>query len=444
MAKNWQDGSADQDVAFCNWNLDGDRGYGYKTWEGVPFTVAKGETDGILKGFEKISIVENQDFSTWTNIIDKSESQNIFKAVFEREYYINNKKIGFGIISPLIISEDNIPSIYTTIDGLQKLASSWPDSVLAARLTPTGNEFLENFYFCNGLTTTPSAAARACIALQMTLKSAPSITEIYENIKIKLIHNYTSAKYGDLSMVVDLIEAAPGDYLDSLIITKQFKNGEPPPPCRNPTQLAFLAILYQGMKSSRKIILSGHSQGAMISANAIIWFASMGQGERTYLRKCVRVLHLEPEIVWETRNLIRSLVERYLVYVMNDKDPEGIDIAAEMFGGQYPLMPPVARSIANSAISKQTLASDLFSLDVDRIRKSSRNVEDKLNTLVDAYNELAHHLPIQLQVIAGNIAKNQFRTDPATLGSNNQSINLSTAAAINPSSIKVRNFFIGQ
>ena len=27
-------GDGTQQVVFTNWNLDGDRGYGYKTWEG--------------------------------------------------------------------------------------------------------------------------------------------------------------------------------------------------------------------------------------------------------------------------------------------------------------------------------------------------------------------------------------------------------------------------
>jgi hypothetical protein len=49
-------------------------------------------------------------------------------------------------------------------------------------------------------------------------------------------------------------------------------------------------------------------------------------------------------------------------------------------------------------------------------------------------------MPVQLPIIATDITADRFRTDPGTLA--NPTVQLSTAAALNRTSVRVRDFFM--
>ncbi len=439
-----------QDVVFCNWNLDGDRGYGYKSWDGVPFTVLKDEMDGAIDGNEALSEVVAQNYSVWTKVVEDDQQEH--GSRYESETYVNGKSFDQTLLSSLNISERYIPAMFRRPGSMAAVPlNRWLSMVPRRFLLHTATGF-NNFFFCNGLTSTPSSSIRCTIALQKLLNRA--FSEIAtRKFNIKLIHNYTSPDFGDLCMLADLVEAipgdaVPGDYLSAILNTKAILDGTALQVVRNPTQVAIIALLHHGMNQDIPLILSGHSQGCIITANAIMVFSSLGQGHRDYLADKVRFFQMEPELLIGTRRLMRGLLKQSLVYIMNNSDPHGTDMLLEAGAGDFPGIPGQPGGLLLEGASMAALRDaftdpNLLNIEFyEKLLEIVNGAGNDLTALVNyasRVNMRAHYMPVQFEVIENDIAADNFRTDPGSLI--DRTVQLSTANSVNESSVKVREFF---
>jgi hypothetical protein len=322
----------------------------------------------------------------------------------------------------------------------------WLSMVPRRFLLHTATGF-NNFFFCNGLTSTPSSSIRCTIALQKLLNRAFSGIAS-RKFNIKLIHNYTSPDFGDLCMLADLKEAIPGDYLSAILNTKAIRDGNPLQDVANPTQVAIIALLHHGMDQDIPLILSGHSQGCIITANAIMVFSSLGQRHRDYLAEKVQFFQMEPELLIGTRRLLRGLLKKSLVYIMNDSDPHGTDMLLEAGAGDFPGIPGQPGGLllegAGMAALRDAFADpDLLNIEFyEKLLDIVSGTGNDLTALigyVTRVNMRAHYMPVQFEVIENDIAIDNFRTDPGSLV--DRTVQLSTANSVNDSSVNVREFF---
>jgi len=437
------------DVVFCNWNLDSDRGYGYKTWDGVPFTVVAGEMDGAIGGNEDLSEIVAQNYSVWTKVRedDGGDSQ------YESEVYLNEKVFARTLLSALNISENYIPAMFRRPELMAAVPIDRWINLVPWRFRITTETGFNNFFFCNGLTTTPSSGIRSTIKLQKVLNRALSGTA-EPKFNIKLIHNYTSPDFGDLHSLGDLLEAIPGDYLSTILNEAAIRGGTPLREVTNPTQVAIIALLHHGMHQDIPLMLSGHSQGCMITSNAIMVFSSLGQQYRDYLAENVRFFQMEPELLIGTRRLLRTLLKQSLVYIMNDSDPLGTDLLLEAGAGEHAGMPwqPAGLLLDGDTMTelRDTFAnSDLLNIEFyTQLQNIVNAASNDLTAIIGYANHLdkmkllrAHFMPAQLTVIENDIRHNNFRTDPGTLAAGNRMDQLSTSNSLNATSVNVRDFF---
>ncbi|HKO42442.1 MAG TPA: zinc dependent phospholipase C family protein [Pyrinomonadaceae bacterium] len=438
-----------QDVVFCNWNLDSDRGYGYKTWDGVPFTVVPGEIDGAIDGNEDFSEVLAQNCSVWTEVRENDDGN----SKYESEVYVNAKTFRQTLLSPLNISEHYIPAMFRRPELMAAVPIDRWISLVPWRFRVTTESGYNNFFFCNGLTTTPSSGIRSTIKLQKVLNGGFGDNAEYK-FNIKLIHNYTSSDLGDFHQVGDLLEAVAGDYLSTILNEAAISDGGALPEVKNPTQVAIIALLHHGMNQDIPLILSGHSQGCMITANAIMVFSSLGQRYRDYLVDRVRFFQMEPELLIRTRRLLRTLLKQSLVYIMNNSDPLGTDMLLEAGAGEEPGMPwqPAGLALDGDGMRavREALA-DPDPLNIEFYTGLERIVSgafDDLTAIIGYVRHLdmnnllrAHFMPAQLTVIESDIRDNNFRTDPGTLDPGDRMSQLSTSDSLNNTSVNVRDFF---
>ncbi|MBK9147139.1 MAG: zinc dependent phospholipase C family protein [Flavobacteriales bacterium] len=434
-----------EDVAFCNWNLDGDRGYGYKSWDGIPFTAIPGEIDGAIDGNEDLAEVRQQGFSVWTSVAETGTGTGR-RSRYTPEVYVGNKETRHTLLSALNISEQFVPSMFTdpermTGTRIQRWSAMVPERLAILTASP-----FTNMFFCNGMTTTPSSGIRSTMALQKTLNGA------FEGIAdtafhLKHLHNYTSLEWGDHYKIADLVQSIGVDYLSSLMNTDAVLSGGTPRSVVNPTQVAAMALLHHGMEQDIPLVLCGHSQGCMITANAVLVFSTLGQGHRDYLKNKVKLFHLEPELIISTRLLLRDLVRGYLVYIMNNSDPMGSDLLMEAASGPFPLIPGqpgglvregAGMAALNALMSDPDPLSIEFYTNLAAVASGTGNDLTELMGYISRVNMTAHFMPVQLPIIAEDIRRDRFRTDPGTLS--NGRVQLSTANTLNATSIRVREF----
>lgn len=445
---------------YCNWNLDGDRGYGYKSWDGVPPTTLKDEIIPAVQNItESRAELVKQKFKTWSSV--KTTANN--ESDYQPEIYTNGKTFADTIITAMNISEYNIPPSFfnfSTTTGTDEWIK-----LLPKHLEPTGKTFNENFYFVNGMATTSNSGIRSCMAFQHVLNesfanaNARDNTTLPQNLRPKLLLNYTAQENGFLRAPYDLGQSILKDLLNSLIINEAIKKGKKVVYNEmNPTTVGVLALLHFGMKNDKKLLISGHSQGCIITANALMCFAETGTANRDYLKEKVKVLHFEPEIVISYRAKIRANVKEYLVYMMNVNDPNGSDILTEMGGGDVPVVPLQAGSfVENVTDASQLLAAfenpDFLNIEYykDLFTKLQTGKNDYLGMLkfwndkfVSPFlngNLKAHFIPTQFEVLKADIRLNRFRVDPGLLAPAQRDQQLSVTTG-NTGGINVRDFFM--
>jgi hypothetical protein len=434
-------------IAFCDWNLDGDRGYGYKAWEGVPFTVWPGEIDDAINGNEPLEEVVQQNYAVWTRARESEAGGSIVTA-YENEVYVGNKPPDSTLLAALNISEHYIPAMFMQPARMSGVPINRWVSLVPPRFRLSSATLFSNIFFCNGATTTPSSGMRCTMALQKTLNAS------YQGIakhpfRLRHLHNYSSPDRGDLFKLSDLIQAIPGDYLGSMQNREAIVSGSALRDVTNPTEVAVIALLHHGMERDMPLVLSGHSQGTMITANAVMVFSSLGNAHRDYLRHHVKLFHMEPELIIGVRELLRDLVKEYLVYIMNDSDPAGTDLLVEATSGPFPLIPGQPGGLIATGSGVAAIANTLANpnlLDItfyQGLAAIATGVNTDVTALIGYTMNLGmagHYMPVQLPIIATDITADRFRTDPGTLA--NPTVQLSTPAALNGTSVAVRPFFL--
>lgn len=464
--------SGAEEWVYCNWNLDGDRGYGYKTWDGIPFTVIPDEIGGVLDraDTERAEYV-TQNFSVWTfanTVIDPAGNRSSeyiseryvgIKGNLDGTPSLDDKTFDDTIIATLNISEVTIPNIFTEAPYWDN-SQEWVD-IVPQRLKVNSESLLQNFVFINGLATTPSAGMRSKMVLERALKDAYG----NDQFDIRFLHNYSSLDVGDMHLLFDLKEGILDDYLYGINATAAISNGFGPaslPRIANPTQIAIMALLHHGMVNDIPLMISAHSQGAIISGNAILAFSSVGQPQRDYLMSKVRLFHMEPEILKSVRKLIQSLLSKYLVYIVNQGDgiagANGLpasDILPELLSGDAPGLPLLPSALVTQSPNTTNFINTISSPDlldvqfyVDLLAEVGSGGNDLLMAIstmlsMDNMDLKVHFLPNQMMLLTRDIQQKHFRTDPAFITGYNQNTHLSTTAPIpGAHSVNVNEFFL--
>jgi len=438
-----------EDVVFCNWNLDGDRGYGYKSWDGIPFTVAGGEMDGAISGNESLEQVLIQDFAV-TSKVKEVVNGRVLTSKYESEIYIDDKSFTDSLIAVMDISEEYIPKMFKSGNLIPETTTERWINLVPTRFKLHTGTFFNNSFFCNGILTTPCSGLRSNIDLQLAINKGLVQINNRNRYNVKLLHNYTALSAGNFRPLVDVGQAF-FDYMANLLINHNINIGceFPIPDVINPTQISVMALLHHFKKEDLPLLLSGHSQGTIIIANAIMAFSTLGKSHRDFLKQKVKVLHMEPEILNVNRANLRSLVKEYLVYIMNASDLAGTDVLIEMTGGDFPLIPGQTRGLVTNSDTLDKLGQlfsnpDLLNLEyyseiLSTIGTSGNTDIVRLIDYLSTINMGAHFIPNQLSLITNDISNNLFRTDPGVLS--NPSQQLSTLGTLDSSSINVRNFF---
>jgi len=286
-----------------------------------------------------------------------------------------------------------------------------------------------------------------------------------DQFDIRFLHNYSSLEVGDMRFLFDLKEGILDDYLYAINATAAISSGfgsASLPRIVNPTQIAIMALLHHGMVNDIPLMISGHSQGAMISGNAILAFSSVGQPQRDYLMTKVRLFHMEPEILKSVRKLIQSLLSKYLVYIINQGDgipgANGLpasDILPELLSGDAPGLPLLpsalvtqSPNIANfiNTINNPDLLNVQFYVDLlAEVGTGGNDLLMAISTMLsmDNMDLKVHFLPNQMMLLTQDIQQKHFRTDPAFITSYNQNTHLSTTVPIpGAHSVNVSDFFL--
>lgn len=450
-------------IIFCNWNLDGDRGYGYKCWDGVPPTAYRGEIEGAAENNTESAIeLFAQNFKCWTSVDQDLSSP--FRSHYNSPVYVESKSFKNLFASPIKISQLAIPSdffdfsIFPEPIRWQKLVPEY------LKIVPGGRQ--KNYYFVNGMATTRSSGIRSAKSLQHTintgLAASPGFDKSINTIHIRSLMNYTDHPTYNIGTVKDIYESVVDGLVYSLLLDDAIDKGKKNPVFKDPTIVSILALLHHCAAENEQITLCGHSQGSILLGVAIILFSQTSTRHAAYLKSKVKLMQMEPEITISFRNKIRDTVEEYLVYIMNASDPNGTDILTELASGEFPLMPNQTK--LNLSDPNLLSLRDLFEnprlLDVtyyadlrDKFSATGNDIGAYIGLWQKFYENgfdlRPHFMPSQQIVIADDFLNNRFRTDPGTLlsSSSNSLISmrttqLSTAAAINTKSINVRDFFM--
>lgn len=447
-------------AVYCNWNLDGDRGYGYKSWDGIPPTALKGEVISAMQNLtERRTELVKQRFKTWSTVQTTTSNESDYQP----EIYIDNKSFADSLITAMNISEANIPSSFFNFSTTTS-TDEWI-KLLPKRLEPNGSTFNENFYFINGMATPANSGIRVAMSIQHILNegfkntNARENTSLPENLRVKLLLNYTAQELGDLNNIADVGQSVLKDLLNSIAINTAIDKGSRIKYDEmNPTTVGVLALLHFGMKNDKPLIISSHSQGCIITANAIMCFAETDTANKDYLQKKVKVLHFEPEILNSYRAKIRANVNQYLVYIMNVSDPNGTDILTEMAGGDALLVPQQIGSFKfndTAALNVLSVLENPEFLNLQYYRDvfiTLRNAGNDYLGMVNFWHEKfvtplasldlkAHYIPTQFDVMEADIRLNRFRVDPGVLAANRRAQQLSVTNGAT-GGLNVRNFFL--
>jgi hypothetical protein len=442
---------------FCNWNLDGDRGYGYKTWDGIPFTCTNSENKGLIRASKVRGVPNNfsiyaeldeyaiQNSQTWTKMtLDNNGTTKI-----ENEVYVKDKLKSQGFLSPITVSEKNIPEEFTDpqfyMDTNRVTAAQWA-ALLPDRYTLLSSKInSDNFFFVNGIDTTPCAGQRATLAIEKTLNRAckQELKLSKKKIKINYFHNYSDLIWGDLSTIADVIEVIFSDYFYIFNLYDKIHNNKLSELLKikitNPAQVAVMALLHKGMLENKRLMISGHSQGSMITSSAILAFSTISDRHKAYLKKSVKVFHMEPEVLKSIRKMIRELLnedlkenKKHLVYIMNNSDsPLGSDTLTDFFAQDFPLGPIVTLNIESEIntikAAFSNMQQNINAENILRIGDVIASGSAQLKAVFDRFinsdfryqmdftmdNVLdSHQISNQLRIIEADIIKTKFRSDP--------------------------------
>jgi hypothetical protein len=207
------------------------------------------------------------------------------------------------------------------------IRSSW----LPAALAPRGSAHqLQNLYFINGANTPHDAGLLASAQLSLTL--AKAFKEIWETVpravrqvlspeqlRVHLLLSRTANLFGMCRLLADLAEGG----------NDRIWPASPRETVENPATISVCALILKASEDFAPLLLVAHSQGTMVTANAILALAGRGSDDvKGYMRSRVRVLDLCPIIEEDVRLEVTRAVAGYLPYWVSG-DPLALLLAGE-------------------------------------------------------------------------------------------------------------------
>lgn len=297
-------------IVYANWNLDSDRGYGAKCWQGIVPHCRSGLIASLAA------------------MLDEFGSKYKIEVVGEK--YINNKDVQDLFINNLTVREEVLPNEVGIPKNFKKLDENllpkeW-EQLLAPRLEPHNSNRLKNVYYVNGMYTSSFDAGFSSAQLAQFLIDRLPANQRGE-LCVRLVHNRHKAALLEEEISSDLIEAAEDKKWAYTAVSDVSVWSSSPgrinltQDVMNPTTIAVISLLHQAMVRNAEIILFGFSQGSLITTNGIIAFASLGNVQRAYLKKNVRVVLLGFAVYQTIRDSVRNLLNNKLKEYANPGDP---------------------------------------------------------------------------------------------------------------------------
>jgi hypothetical protein len=230
-------------LVYTNWNLDGDRGYGAKSWVGLApnnwdssvnekLCIALAADNGepadlinltaphagypILDPGSGIIVFEDGMTTLQTDCkADDDDTDYVYAKIKAKgERYADMRTWADLQSANLVVAESNVPTIFTTFST--KDAHAW-SSILAPRLAVDGAGRRQNLYHINGIGTPLYNGLYERYNVEHFFKEHPD-----DDVRVKLLYNFTDNRYpliwwkgknSWLNMQKDIDESLKGEML---------------------------------------------------------------------------------------------------------------------------------------------------------------------------------------------------------------------------------------
>jgi len=299
-----------QDAVFCNWTLAGDRGYGYKTWDGMPPLCNPGALGVSFRfsgdGTDTGDYPGRKFADFFPRVWPDGTAANDPSTGGVR--YVGEKKLEECFLNSLNAAESSIPSFYTDVSSTGSV-DDWA-RLVPQRLRLTTQNYLRNVRFVNGIRTDHYGCVYDMDNLRNALRIAMSSQSVAGAPEVVAMHNRTGGA------LMDVLESIPDKVHAYLLWAHVEKGIGPMPEIRNPTTAGMVALLHHAMKENRRLFIVGYSQGTLITGNAVVTFAAMGPQQADFLRDRVKLMHLAvvhyPAVMAHIKSLLGA--NRYIAY----------------------------------------------------------------------------------------------------------------------------------
>jgi hypothetical protein len=346
-------GPVDQQLeksVFTNWNLDGDRGYGAKSWAGL---LPHNRDNSVMGQLSIVQAADSGAFSFSPDVIDPNgvislqdsllgiqiecqreddESDYTFAKIKAKdEVYENGRFTSALRVSNLILSEYNIPALYSRL--LTRDPDIWA-SILAPRLLVDGDSMRSNLYHVNGVGTPAYDAFYERYNLEYFFRMDNG-----DPLRIKLLYNFTDDRLlNDTVALADGLQAAQDKLWSYAFLAREFgvqvledlhdrmqggvmtSSNPEMVQIQNATTIAVIALLYDAFRNQKQLGLMGYSHGTQILFNGIVAFAFQGDEERSFLRDFVRVFFIGRMVDVQSVEFLSPLVNGF-DQITNPGDP---------------------------------------------------------------------------------------------------------------------------
>jgi len=282
-----------QQTVFCDWNLDGDRGYAYKCWEGLVPDPNRLACRLVLRyggdAFYNVDPGFPERPLSYFPFVWRSVNGDPLNLVHER--YISEKAFDEALVATLRVCEDRklVPEKYKKLDPSVGI-TEWT-SLLPSRLRIQGERAQDNLRFVNGVSTSAYVATLEMRQLLIWFgDNLQAFTRLRPLPSGQLVYNRTDRTLG---VIGDFIQAA-GDRTKADLLADTWPDAtlDPALPIDNVSTLSLIAQLFDGMEQGRPLFLVGYSQGTLIVSSALLAFSRLGQDNEDYVAERVRVRNL--------------------------------------------------------------------------------------------------------------------------------------------------------
>ncbi len=333
-----------QGAVFCNWNLDADRGYGYKTWDGMPPLCNPGAL-GVSFRFSGDG-TDTGDFPgrKFADFFPRvwPDGTAVHAPPTGGVRYVGEKKLEDCFLTSLNAAESSIPSFYTDVSSTGSVAD-WA-RLVPDRLRLRTQNYLRNVRFVNGIRTDHYGCVYDMDNLRHALRMAMGSQGVAGAPGVVAMHNRTGG------VLMDVLESIP-DKVHAYLLWAHIRQGiGSMPTIHNATTVGMVALLHHAMEENRRLFIVGYSQGTLITGNAVMTFAAMGQQQADFLRDRVKLMHLAvvhyPWVMAHIKSLLGP--DRYIAY-RRTGDPLATALSGPAnvgpVGNQFPepFMDPVDR-----------------------------------------------------------------------------------------------------